>query len=179
MKWARIIGQTAAGIAGGLAASFVMSKFQSGWKTLAREFDPDSAERQAKEGESATVKAANRVSQKSTGEPVPEPHKETAGEAVHYGFGALLGGLYGAAGAVAPQVRAGFGTLFGTAVWAVADEIAVPAADLSKPPQQVPPSQHLYAIASHLLFGAVVEGSRRAIEGSADAIGRKAERQFA
>ena len=179
MKIASVIGHTAAGIAGGLAASFVMSKFQTGWKTLAREFDPDSAERQAKEGESATVKAANRVSQSTTGAPVPEPQKETAGEAVHYGFGALLGGLYGAASSVAPQVRTGFGTIFGTAVWAVADEIAVPAADLTKPPQQVPSSQHLYSIVSHVLFGAVLEGSRRAVEGSARAIGREAKRQFA
>ena len=67
------------------------------------------------------------MSRKTTGEPVPEPQKDTAGEAVHYGFGALLGGLYGAAGSVAPRVRTGFGTIFGTAVWAVADEIAVPA----------------------------------------------------
>ena len=179
MKWTRVIGQTVVGIAGGLAASFVMSKFQSGWKTLEREFDPDSAGEQAQEGEPATVKAANRVAQKSTGEPVPEAHKDTAGEAVHYGFGALLGGLYGAAGAVAPRVRTGFGTVFGAGVWAIADEIAVPAANLSKPPQEMPQSQHVYSIVSHLLFGAVLEGSRRAMEVSASAVGRKAERQFA
>ena len=179
MTPARTIGQTAAGIAGGLAASFAMSRFQTGWTTLARQLGPDSAAGQAKEGEPATVKAANRVSQTTTGEPVPEPHKDTAGEAVHYGFGALLGGIYGAAGSVAPQVRTGFGTLFGAAVWAVADEIAVPAADLSKPPQAVPPSQHLYSIVSHLLFGAVLEGSRRAIVASARIASREAKRQFA
>ena len=179
MNLTRTIGQTAAGAAAGLAASFAMSKFQTGWTTLVREFGPDSAGEQAQEGEPATVKAANRVSRKTTGEPVPEPQKDTAGEAVHYGFGALLGGLYGAAGSVAPRVRTGFGTIFGTAVWAVADEIAVPAADLSKPPQEVPPSQHFYSIVSHLLFGAVLEGSRRAIAGSARIVSREAKRQFA
>src|ERR1700678_440275 len=39
------------------------------------------------------------------------------------------------------------------AVWAIADEIAVPALKLSKPPTDYPVSTHASALAAHLVYG--------------------------
>jgi len=38
-----------------------------------------------------------------------------------------MGALYGAAAEFIPQARAGFGLVFGTVLWAAADEVVVPA----------------------------------------------------
>jgi hypothetical protein len=56
------------------------------------------------------------------------PHeKKKAGPIVHYAYGALAGGLYGAAAEVIPAVTKGEGTLYATALFVGGDEIAVPA----------------------------------------------------
>jgi len=41
------------------------------------------------------------------------------------------------------------------------DEVAVPAAGLSKPPTDFPAATHAYALASHGVFGGVAETTRR------------------
>jgi uncharacterized membrane protein YagU involved in acid resistance len=72
---------------------------------------------------------------------------------------------YGVAAELRPAVTSGFGTGFGLATFALLDEGAVPAVGLAPPPTQTPASTHLYAGASHIVFGAVTEASRRAIRG--------------
>jgi uncharacterized membrane protein YagU involved in acid resistance len=47
--------------------------------------------------------------------------------------------------------------------WLVADEVTVPLLGLSKGPSQYPLSTHLYAFASHLVYGMTAEYSRRAL----------------
>lgn len=145
------------GAIAGLSASWIMNRFQAA-VSAASSSDGGSEE------EPATAKAADRLSETVTGEPVPEPYQEPAGSAVHYGFGAFLGGLYGALGEAVPGVRAGFGTAYGAGVAVVADEALVPAAGLAPPPAEVPVQTHLYGIVSHLVFGAALEGTRRVIE---------------
>jgi uncharacterized membrane protein YagU involved in acid resistance len=39
----------------------------------------------------------------------------------------------------------------------------VPAAGLSKPPQEIPLTTHIYALASHLVFGWITEMVRAAV----------------
>jgi uncharacterized membrane protein YagU involved in acid resistance len=64
---------------------------------------------------------------------------------------------------VAPQVTAGVGIPFGAVFWAVGDEAAVPALGLAKGPTAYPISTHVYALASHLVYGLTAELSRRAV----------------
>ena len=154
----------AIGVAAGLSASWIMNRFQAA-VNVASSHNGDS--NGSSEERPATVKAADVLSETITGEPVPEPYEEPAGSAVHYGFGAFLGGLYGVLGELLPGVRAGYGTAFGTSVAIVADEAVVPAAGLTPPPQEVPVSSHAYGVVSHLVFGAALEGTRRLIEGAA------------
>jgi uncharacterized membrane protein YagU involved in acid resistance len=107
------------------------------------------------------VKAANTASEAVTGAPVPEESKAAAGNLVHYGFGGVLGLLYGLAAEYRPEVTTGGGTGFGALSMLVFDEVAVPAAGLGDAPTETPASTHLYAFLSHVVFGGVAEGTRR------------------
>lgn len=168
MRTAIIVRNTAIGTLSGIIASAAMNGFQAAWtaaqKRLGSEGDDEGG------GDPSTVKAADRLTEAAAGEPVPEQYREASGQLVHYGFGSLLGGVYGAASSVLPKVTTGFGLPFGAATWASADEVAVPAAGLSEPPQKTPLSTHAYSLASHLLFGAVLEGSSREMSASADQV---------
>ena len=105
-----------------------MNQFQKLWVKF--------APRPEGEGDPANVRAANHVSRKATGDFLDKQDKPIAGEAVHFGFGAVLGGLYGLAAEYRPEVTAGFGTGFGTAAMLAFDEGAVPAVGLTQPPTE-------------------------------------------
>ncbi len=111
------------------------------------------------------MKAANAITQKIAGRKIPADYKAVAGEAMHYGIGAGSAAFYGALAEVAPFVTIGDGLAFGTGVWVLADELAVPKAGLSKPPQEIPLTTHIYALASHLVYGWITETVRRAVRG--------------
>ncbi len=146
----------AAGIAAGLVASAAMAAFQS----QAAKLLPDEGD----EGP-ATVKAADAASKAVIGDPVPEPYREPAGQAVHYIVGAVLGGIYGVVAEYRPEARSGFGSAYGIATSALLDEGAVPAAGLGSAPQDTSLSVHAYGAASHLVYGWVLEGVRRLLAG--------------
>lgn len=126
--------------------------------------NPDQAPNQNKEDQDdATVKTARAISEGVFGHPLKESEKKTAGAVVHYAFGAATGGLYGALAEVAPEVTTGAGLPFGAVFWAVADETAVPLLGLSKGPTEYPVSTHVYALASHLVYGVTAEATRRVV----------------
>ena len=140
-----------AGLAGGLAGTFAMTQFQNLW-TKARGGSGSGGG-----DEPATVKAARSIF------PFTEESKNTAGNIMHYSFGTLNGGVYGALAEVSPVARAGAGSVFGAALFLVADEALVPLMGWSKPPQDYPLSAHAYGLASHLVYGVTTDGVRRAI----------------
>lgn len=165
-----------AGLAGGLVASWTMNQFQAAWTRIqegsekphgAQSMQPAEGSKgqgeDAKEQDDATVKVAKVISEGVLGHELQESEKKPAGAAVHYAFGTVTGGLYGALAEVTPQVTSAAGIPFGAAFWLLADEISVPALGLSKGPTGYPISTHVYALASHLVYGATAELSRRAI----------------
>ncbi len=89
--------------------------------------------------------------------------KQLAGTAVHYSLGTGVGGLYGAVAEFAPEVTTGAGLPFGAVFWLVVDEGAVPLLGLAKGPTEYPLSAHVYALASHLVFGLTAEVVRGAV----------------
>jgi putative membrane protein len=103
------------------------------------------------------VKVAERVAKKVLATELPEELKPAAGEAVHYTTGATIGAVYGFVAEILPPARMFNGLLMGTVVWWTADNMAVPAQKLGKKPEQVPPSKHAYALASHLVYGFTTE----------------------
>jgi putative membrane protein len=122
---------------------------------------------EGQEGEDATIRTAEAIAH-VFGRELPPQAKKVAGPMVHYAFGAVAGGAYGALAEVSPAVAAGAGLPFGAALWLTADELAVPALGLSKPVTEYPASVHAYALASHLVYGLTTDLVRRAVRRALD-----------
>jgi hypothetical protein len=166
-----------AGLAGGLVAAWTMNQFQAAWTRIAEgsekshgaqsmqpsEGSKGDQARDVQEQDDATVETARVVSRNVFGHELQESEKEPAGAVVHYAFGTVSGGLYGALAEVSPQVTAAAGVPFGAAFWLMADEISMPLLGLSKGPTAYPVSTHVYSLASHLVYGVTAELSRRAV----------------
>jgi len=158
----------AAGVVGGLVASYAMNEFQVLWSKVSESLREQGGEQGqggagGGEQEPATVKAAEAVSEGVFGHELTKKEKPLAGEAVHYAMGGASGAIYGALAEFAPSVTAGAGLPFGTAVWLLADEAAVPALGLSKAPTEYPLSTHAYALVSHFVYGLTTDIVRRAV----------------
>jgi len=145
-----------AGVAGGIVASLAMDLFQKGAASL---FDQSGSN-----DDPATVKAADSVKRAVTGDTVTQKHRESAGQLVHYVTGAALGAGYALAARKWPETTAGFGTAFGVGVATLLDDVAVPAFGWGPAPGETPASTHAYGLASHVVFGVALEGTRRLVE---------------
>ena len=154
-----------AGAVGGLLASLLMEQFQFLWSKASEAIQRarDAEKPKGRKAEPATVKAAQSISKSVFGKKIPKSKKRLAGEAVHYAMGIASGAIYGATVEALPFTTVGDGLAFGTAVWVLADEVSVPALQLSKPPAKIPISTHVYALASHLVYGWTTELVRRAV----------------
>lgn len=178
----------AAGMAGGLIASWAMNQFQSASSSAAGKLvslyraspggdssgnggppRPPQGEQGKRAsdsedaGEPATVKTAEAVSRRVFRHDLKEREKQVAGPAVHYGYGTAMGGLYGGLVEAFPAAGMGFGTAYGAALWLGGDEIAVPALGLGKAPQKISLSEHAGALAAHLVYGMTTEAVRRLV----------------
>lgn len=178
----------AAGLIGGLVASWTMNRFQDVWSKLAKgieswshnqfqnvwgQFGEGVGESSDTQGskpdpnpevqDDTTVRAASAVSEGLFDHKLTQSEKKIAGPAVHYSLGTGVGGLYGAAAEIAPKVTAGSGLPFGGVLWLVVDEGAVPLLGLSKGPTAYPLSTHAYALSSHFVYGLTAEVVRRAV----------------
>ncbi len=158
-KKKRIWTGVALGVTGGLAGSWLMNQSVSLMEKVAKSPEPNPS--QPKQ-EPATALTAEMISESVLGSPLPPQKKKMAEPLVHYAFGALVGALYGGLATASPAITRGAGMLYGAAVWLLADEVAVPAFGLSKPPTEVSPAKHIEALGAHLVYGLTTEGVRRA-----------------
>lgn len=147
-----------AGALAGVAASYVMERFQTAWMEAEQKAGGSAA---IGEGDPATVRAADRVAVAATGGTVPADKREFAGELVHYSTGGGVGAVYGALAEIAPGPTFLLGAAYGGAVALGIDDALVPALGLAKPAKETPPSVHAYSLASHLVYGLTLEGARR------------------
>lgn len=163
-----------AGAGAGLAASWAMNAFMSGPGQKLQESLETPEERanehvqqmqQEQSGQpkqDATMKAADAlVSTATGGRHLSIEEQEKAGPVVHYGFGALMGAVYGGLAEFLPSARTGFGTAYGGALFAGADLIAVPGFHLSPPLSETRPKMLANPLAAHLVYGATTELLRR------------------
>jgi putative membrane protein len=162
-----------AGVIGGVVASWAMNQFQAATAKNApakpsasgegdRQVSRSSSQRQQQDGgDDATVKTAQAISRKLFDHDLTACEKKLAGPAVHYGYGALVGGLYGTLAEIWPVVSAGLGIPYAFALFVLGDEAAVPALGLGPPPTQVPVRSHADYLAVHILYGIVLDVVRR------------------
>jgi len=163
-----------AGVGAGLAASWVMNVFMAGPGQKMQESlktDEDRLQERLQQmdqphdgdlEQDATMKAADSlVSAVTGGRHLSMEEQQKAAPFVHYGIGALMGGLYGALAEYSGAVRTGFGTAFGSALFAGGDLVAAPALHLSPPLSQTRPKALANPLAAHLVYGATTELLRR------------------
>jgi putative membrane protein len=174
-KRKRLVRGTLAGIAGGLAASWVINVFMSqlGGKITEQLMTDEERANQQKKAESsgeqqssedATMKTAEAVVHTVThGRHLSHEGKRQGGPIVHYTFGALMGLIYGALTESTEWTSAGFGTAFGVVLFAAADLAAVPALKLGPSPADQPLAQQATPFAAHLVYGVTTDLVRRAI----------------
>ncbi|MEO7028574.1 MAG: DUF1440 domain-containing protein [Acidobacteriaceae bacterium] len=164
------------GIAAGIVATLAMDQFQNllaaaqkaadKQKKLAQGETPwtianEQAQQEIKqqESEGSTEKVARKLAE-TAGVTIPKDRIKTAGQAVHFTFGTLMGVCYSATAEFVPEITTGGGTAFGTLLFLAADEVAVPAFHLSDPPTEQPASSHLQYWAAHIVYGGTLELAR-------------------
>jgi hypothetical protein len=165
-----------AGAIGGLVASWVMNMFmeKAGGpiQQVVHKFDHSPQQQSAPSSQSsaddqpkedATMKAADAlVSTATGGRHLSLEAKQKGGPIVHYAFGALMGAIYGMGAEYSSIVRSGFGTAFGSALFAGADLWAVPALGLSGS-SDTSVSSLATPFSAHIVYGATTEGVRRIV----------------
>ncbi len=166
-----------AGAVGGLAAAWIMNRYHQlsaklgkkmGEMIYTEEKERGQPSQQQAEDQTATAQVASAVSRQVLDRELTPSERKIAGPMVHYGYGTLMGALYGGLAEVVPAVTAGSGLAYGTALWAGGDEIALPALGLSEPPTETPVLVHADALVAHFVYGMTTEairyGVRRALD---------------
>jgi uncharacterized membrane protein YagU involved in acid resistance len=169
-----------AGLAGGLIGALAMNVFARVVRTSNHGLEAPGAapgsdrdgrgmqppQARARADQDAAVQAGTAVYRSVTGRAPDRATGRWLGTGAHYTFGAALGVVYALGSSRAPALRAGFGVFYGSLVWAIADEGAMPALGLSRGPRELPLGVHGYALAGHWVYGATLEGFMRAMERS-------------
>jgi putative membrane protein len=155
-----------------------MDRFQYWWLSLenhaTRELEQTATEQSDQEesptrqesptqDEPATVKAASAISEGILRHSLTAREKEIAGPLVHYAVGTTAGAVYGVVAEYQSEVTSLSGMPFGAAFWLVVDEGSLPVLGLAKGPTAYPVGIHVYALASHLVFGLTAEVVRRTV----------------
>ncbi len=106
------------------------------------------------EEESSTAAIGRIVYERLAGQPPQEAEtKSTLSYLVHYGYGALQGGLYGIPTALRKGSTLVAGSAFGTGLWLFGDELMISLLGLAGGPGRYPLRQHLHRWGAHLTYG--------------------------
>jgi hypothetical protein len=162
------LGALGAGLAGGALGSGVQSSFFR----LTRRITPSPPQdgfqppEPAQRGESELMTVARRfVDHMMQRGPLSERGKKRGAMAVHYAFGTAWGGLYGLTAGTFPRLAKLPSALgFGLLVWAVSDNVILPAFRVAGWPGAYPAKNHAYAAVAHIAYAAGVYAGYRAIE---------------
>ena len=161
------------GVAAGITATLIMDQFQKlsdasqkaiekqlklgeGESTWQIAHEQVQKEQEAAQQEGSTEIVARKIAE-AAGTQLETDEKKAAGQAVHYTFGTLMGVVYGVSSELLPEVTTGSGAAFGTLLFLAADQIAVPAFQLSPSPADAPPEDRLQHWAAHVVYGGSLE----------------------
>ncbi len=164
-----------AGLAGGLLGALAMNVFARVVRTSNHGLEaPGAAPGSDRDGrgmqppqartradQDAAVQDGTVVYRSLTGHTPDRTTSRWLGTGAHCAFGSALGVVYAVGSNRAPALRTGFGVLYGSLVWAIAYEGAMPALGLSRGPRELPLGVHAYALPGHWLYGSTLEGPMR------------------
>jgi hypothetical protein len=111
--------------------------------------------------ESATAALGRIAYREAVGHPPNPETKSALSHAIHWAYGVTQGGLYGLARPQAEGVDLPAGLIFGTGLWLLGDELAVPLLGLQEGPTAYPANVHLNRLVGHLVYGATTAATTR------------------
>jgi uncharacterized membrane protein YagU involved in acid resistance len=106
---------------------------------------------------------ADRVARRLGHGPLDRAAKLRIQNAIHYSFGALFGGAYGALAEAFPATTVGAGTAAGAGLYLASHGSTLPLLRIQAPPWRLPRAAFVWELTSHLVFGAALELSRRGV----------------
>lgn len=154
----------AIGVVSGIIAAMAMDSVASLLASFSgepRRVQPSRTRANQPEPEDGSAKLGTAAFEAVTGEKPGRETKAWLGKMSRYGLGAAMGANYMLASEQAPDLRRGYGTVYGSLVWAAADEGALPAAGLAQKPTDVPLGVHASTLGAHWVYGATLETCRR------------------
>lgn len=168
-----------AGAAGGVAGVLAMELY---WKavnavtgedprSLTSEGPPHALDeptvvgRQHEEGESSTAAVGRLAHEAVTGREPGGERKQKLSTGVHWGYGIGVGSLFGALHANGTDAFNPGGLAYGTALWALGDEMMVPLLGLAEGPTAYPVKQHVHRLTAHLVYGLALSATTSMVHG--------------
>jgi hypothetical protein len=103
--------------------------------------------------EPATEALGRLLYQRFTRQEPQTETKELLGQLIHWSYGILQGGLYGAIYTPDAGADPTDGLIYASGLWLFGDELAVPLLGLQSGPTAAPPEQHLNRWGAHLAYG--------------------------
>ena len=143
----------------GFLAGAVGGLIGTALKSVAEVYFPPRGPREDAPPATLAARAARAVA----GERLSDDQKAIAEQGMHWLFGTLMGGAYGAAVEYVPQLSDGLGLPFGTAVFGVMHEGILPAADLEAPHAEKDDTEERNEMITHLVYGFATEVVRGAV----------------
>jgi putative membrane protein len=159
----------AGGAAVGIVASWVKARSEPPLQAAAERILPPSAAQKQEVGADPAGRPENmppavligRAATALGHRGLTAPQRVRAQEAIHYGFGAALGGAYVAAACRWPALTRGRGVLAGLAIYAGTHGSLLPALGIQRAPWRLAPATVVWESTSHAVFGTALEGFRR------------------
>lgn len=160
----------AAGVIGGLVATWVLDNYQRGAVAATRggekaaALDPVVSEQQAEQQrrqERVHGEVAQRVTRAVSGKGLTSRQRRQAAPYVHYAVGAIAGGIYGFSVEIVPVVRTGYGTGYASLLFLGGPDLLVPWLKLGPAPREAPPAVQAGGLSAHMIYGATLETVRR------------------
>jgi putative membrane protein len=99
----------------------------------------------------------NRMSDR----PLTEKEEEVSVRAIHWSFGALVGGVYGAVAEYQPAVTNRLGANFGLTLCGMTHASTLPLMGLTEKPEDQPMREHASELITHAIYGVTTELVRR------------------
>jgi hypothetical protein len=167
----KLLGGLAAGVIGGIVATWVVDKYQEGALQSTRraenavDADPvlsRQQEDQLRSQQRAHVEAAERIAKSTFGKGLTRKQRLNAAPIVHYAVGALAGGAYGLTAELLPVVRRGYGTGYSNLLFVGGSEAVLPWFNFGTR-QKIPRSVHANGLSAPLIYGVVLETTRRVL----------------
>jgi hypothetical protein len=172
----KLIGGLAAGVIGGIVATWALDRYQEGSlqaaghaenaegaaPILSRRQQDQLHEDQIQEQPRAHAKAAERSAKSTFGKRLSRTRRHKAAPIVHYAIGALTGGIYGFTAEILPIVRRGYGTGYSNLLFLGGSSAVLPWFNLSSRPQKFQPSR-AGGLSAPIVYGAVLETTRRVL----------------